>query len=120
LLDVLSVAEFLLHVNIASFFAARLLVFNPCLPCLDLGREHLLDLFQRLARGLIRLDKEGPIIFVGPYLGEAQEDVNEHGYVETSEDEICFPLDVDKCRRDEVAQRKVEDPVRSVRFMSDV
>lgn len=96
LLDVLSVAELLLRVNITSFFAARLLIINPSLPCFDLGSEELFDLFQCLARGL----------------WEAKKNVNEHGDVKTAEDEVSLPLDADECRWDEVAECEVEDPVR--------
>ena len=37
--------------------------------------------------------------------------MNKHGHTKDAENEISLPLDVDKCRRDKVAEGKVESPV---------
>ena len=57
--------------------------------------EHGLNLLERLAGGF----------------GEGKEDMQEHGGVEDAEDDVDFPLNVDKRRWDEVAQSEVEDPI---------
>lgn len=58
--------------------------------------EEFLDLFERLSRRL----------------GEHEEDMDEHGGTEDTEDHVCPPLDVDKCRWHKVAEREVERPIR--------
>ena len=57
--------------------------------------EHLLDLLERLACSL----------------GEGEQDVQEHGGVEDTEDDVDLPLNVDESGWDEVAEGEVEDPV---------
>lgn len=59
-------------------------------------RKHILHLLQRLPRRL----------------REREEDMHQHREVEHAEDDVRLPLDVDKRRRDEVAQGEVEGPIR--------
>lgn len=43
-------------------------------------------------------------------LWEEEEDVDGHGHAKDREHQICLPLDIDKGRRHEVAEREVESP----------
>lgn len=65
-------------------------VFNTLGVC-----EHIFYLLQCLACGV----------------REHYEDVDKHRSAEYSEEQVCLPLDVDKGRRNEVAECKVESPV---------
>jgi hypothetical protein len=58
-----------------------------------------------------------------PYLGKTEEYINGHDGQEDTKDDVHFPLDLDEGWRDEVRQRKVEDPTcgcgKSHRFASN-
>lgn len=78
---------------------------------LDLLAELVLDLV-----GAPRLDvriKDHINLFEGPTssLGIHEEHVEGHDTTEYTENYIGLPLDVVECRRDEVGQGKVENPV---------
>lgn len=41
-------------------------------------------------------------------LGEHEEYVDKHGNAEDTKDDVCAPLNIDKCGRDEVSESEVE------------
>ena len=93
----------LLRINLAMLKQERILRSNVGLPGKGtniLGAEwiseHALDLFKSLARRF----------------REGKEDVDEHGRVEDTKDDIRFPLDIFESRRHEIAEGKIEDPIR--------
>lgn len=86
----------LLRVNGAMFPGQDSLRVGAGLPGGDLGDEHVLHLFQRLA---------------GRF-GECEERVQSHAEAEDAEAEVRLPLDVLEARRRKVAQGEVEHPVR--------
>lgn len=71
-------------------------VVDVCLPSRHTTQEQLLHLFKRLPARL----------------GEHEENVDRHGCAEYTKDDVYFPLNVNKCRWYEVAEGKVEDPIR--------
>jgi len=102
MIDTATVMHDLFGVDMALLSQNGLTGGDPCLPgrstdVLDsvLVGENIFNLFQSLACGF----------------GEHEEDVNEHDNAEDAKEDVGPPLDVDKGRRDEVSQSKIEGPV---------